>query len=155
MTTDTLDKIDKRILELLQLNAKTTIKEIAQDLSLSTTPIFERIKRMEAQGIISQYVALVNAKKIGKKLRAFIEISIVDHSMTAINTFVEAIKDYAEVIECHHVTGDSDFLIVILTEDIESYNRFITYKLSKAPNVGKVRSSFSLSTKKWTTAIKI
>jgi DNA-binding Lrp family transcriptional regulator len=150
-----LDKTDIRILDILQKDSKTTIKEIAHRLNLSTTPIFERIKRMETQGIISQYVAIVDPKKLGIKLTAFIEISIIDHSMQAIDAFVEAIQIYPEVIECHHVTGDSDFLITILTEDIESYNNFITKKLSKAPNVGKVRSSFSLSTKKKTTAIKL
>lgn len=151
----TLDKTDIRILNTLQKNAKTTIKEIATELKLSTTPIFERIKRLEAQGVITQYVALVDPKKLGKKLTAFVEISIIDHSMKAIDAFVDAIHVYPEVIECHHVTGDSDFLIIILTEDIETYNNFITKKLSKAPNVGKVRSSFSLSTKKRTTSIQV
>ncbi len=152
---NSLDKTDVQILNILQHNAKVTIKEIAGQLGLSTTPIFERIKRMEAQGVISQYVALIDAKKIGKKLRAFVEISMIDHSMEAINKFVDAVEKFSEVIECHHVTGDSDFLIVIVTEDIESYNHFVTYKLSKAPNVGKVRTSFSLSTKKYTTAILV
>lgn len=150
-----LDRIDRQILNILQLNAKATIKEIAAQLDLSTTPIFERIKRMEAQDIITQYVAIVNTKKLGKKLRAFVEISIIDHSMEAIDSFVQVIQDYPEVIECHHVTGDSDFLVIILTEDIETYNHFIVKKLSSAPNVGKVRSSFSLSLKKRTTAVKV
>lgn len=152
---NTLDRIDREILNILQHNAKATIKEIATQLELSTTPIFERIKRMEAQGIITQYVAIVNTKKLGKKLRAFVEISIVDHSMEAIDSFVQAIQEYPEVIECHHVTGDSDFLVIILTEDIETYNHFIVKKLSNAPNVGKVRSSFSLSLKKSTTAVRV
>ena len=69
--------------------------------------------------------------------------------------FVNAIKDFPEVIECHHVTGDSDFLVIILTKDIETYNNFIVKKLSEAPNVGKVRSSFSLSLKKRTTAVRV
>ena len=140
---------------MLQNNAKFTIKEMANSLGLSTTPIFERIKRLEAQGVISRYVALVDPRKVDKKLRVFIEISVADHSKTAINKFVDQITEHPEVIECHHVTGDSDFLIVLLTRDIESYNDFITQKLFKVSNVGKVRSSFSLSVRKQTTAINL
>ncbi len=150
-----LDEIDKQILNILQTNSKRTIKDMAEQLNLSTTPVFERIKRMEAQGIISQYVALVDPNKIDKKLRIFVEISVSDHSMKSIEKFISQIIKYKEVIECHHVTGDSDFLIVIVTKDIEAYNDFITRKLSKVPNVGKVRSSFSLSVKKKTTALHI
>ncbi len=150
-----LDDIDVSILDMLQNNAKFTIKEMANSLGLSTTPIFERIKRLEAQGVISRYVALVDPRKVDKKLRVFIEISVADHSKTAINKFVDQITEHPEVIECHHVTGDSDFLIVLLTRDIESYNDFITQKLFKVSNVGKVRSSFSLSVRKQTTAINL
>ena len=150
-----LDDIDVSILDMLQNNAKFTIKEMANSLGLSATPIFERIKRLEAQGVISRYVALVDPRKVDKKLRVFIEISVADHSKTAINKFVDQITEHPEVIECHHVTGDSDFLIVLLTRDIESYNDFITQKLFKVSNVGKVRSSFSLSVRKQTTAINL
>lgn len=150
-----LDKIDLSILRILQNNAKATIKEMATELGMSTTPIFDRIKRLEAQGVISKYVAIVDPAKLNKKLRVFIEISMADHSGEAINKFVNEITDHREVIECHHVTGDSDFLIVLQTRDIESYNEFITKKLFKVSNVGKVRSSFSLSVKKQTTAISL
>jgi len=150
-----LDNLDKQILNILQSNSKRTIKDISSELNLSTTPIFERIKRMEAQGIISQYVALVDPLKLDKKLRVFVEISVSDHTSKSIDKFVSQIIKHSEVIECHHVTGDSDFLIIIVTKDIEAYNHFITHKLSKVPNVGKVRSSFSLSVKKKTTALQI
>jgi len=150
-----LDKLDKQILNILQSNSKRTIKDIAQELNLSTTPIFERIKRMEAQGIISQYVALVDPQKLDKKLRIFVEISVADHSMKSIDKFVSQIIKHPEIIECHHVTGDSDFLLIIVTKDIEAYNDFISNKLSRVSNVGKVRSAFSLSIKKKTTALHI
>lgn len=151
----TLDQLDKQILNILQNNSKRTIKDIANELNLSTTPIFERIKRMEAQGVISHYVALVDPNKLDKKLRIFVEISVSDHSIKSIEKFITEIIKHTEVIECHHVTGDSDFLLIIVTKDIEAYNDFITRKLSKVPNVGKVRSSFSLSVKKKTTALHI
>jgi len=150
-----LDKLDKQILNILQINSKRTIKDIAKELNLSTTPIFERIKRMEAQGVISQYVALVDPHKLDKKLRIFVEISVSDHTIKSIDKFVAEIIKHPEVIECHHVTGDSDFLLIIVTKDIEAYNDFISNKLSKVSNIGKVRSAFSLSIKKKTTALYI
>lgn len=155
MEDKNFDNIDISILKKLQNNAKATIREIANSLDISTTPVFERIKRMEAQGVITKYVALLDPRKLNKKLRVFIEISVADHSKTAIEKFVSQIIEHPEVIECHHVTGDSDFLLVLLTRDIESYNDFITQKLFKVSNVGKVRSSFSLSVKKQTTAISL
>lgn len=150
-----LDKTDKAILNFIQNDSRLTIKEMASKLNLSTTPIFERLKRLEKNGVIQKYVAIVDAKKIGKKLKVFVNISIVDHSKAALESFVNQIQDYTEVIECHHITGDSDFLLKILVEDIEAYNRFVTEKLSVVPNIGNVTSSFSLSTRKHTTAMYI
>jgi len=150
-----LDKIDKAILEILQDNSRTTIKEIAKKLHLSTTPIFDRMKKLEKNGVIKKYVALVDGKKIGKQLIVFVNISISKHGKDALNAFVKAITKFPEVIECHHVSGDADFLLKLLLEDIESYNTFIMDKLSIIPNIGKVESRFSLSERKATTVIPI
>lgn len=150
-----LDQTDKAILNTIQENSRITIKEMAKQLNLSTTPIFERLKRLEKEAVIQKYVAIVDAKKIGKKLKVFVSISIVDHSKEAIEKFVKQINTYPEVIECHHITGDSDFLLKVIVEDIEAYNTFITDKLSVVPNIGNVTSSFALSTRKHTTAMRI
>lgn len=151
----TLDKTDKSILELLQENARLTIKEIAGKLHLSTTPIFERIKKLEKNGIINRYVALLNHRKLGKKLTAFIDISIKDHSKSALEAFVRQIITYDEILECHHVTGESDFMLKVVLRDVEAYNDFVLEKLSTVPNIGKIESRFSLSTRKSTTAIRL
>jgi DNA-binding Lrp family transcriptional regulator len=150
-----LDKTDKSILELLQENARLTIKEIAGKLHLSTTPIFERIKKLEKNGIINRYVALLNHRKLGKKLTAFIDISIKDHSKSALEAFVRQIITYDEILECHHVTGESDFMLKVVLRDVEAYNDFVLEKLSTVPNIGKIESRFSLSTRKSTTAIRL
>lgn len=147
-----LDETDRIILKLLQEDARMTIKEIAASLGLSTTPIFERIKRLERQGVIERYVALLDPIKLGKKLRAFIHISILDHSKQAVDEFVRQVETYPEVMECHHVTGDSDFLLIIVLADIAQYNQFVTEKLSTVSNIGRLNSSFSLSVRKKTTA---
>lgn len=153
--TITLDKTDKAILKLIQENSRLTIKEIAQQLNLSTTPIFDRMKKMEKNGVISKYVALVNQKLVGKGLTVFVHISISKHGKDALNSFVEAITAHPEVIECHHISGDADFILKLVLDNIDAYNTFIMEKLSIIPNIGKVESRFSLSQRKYTSTIPI
>jgi len=150
-----LDATDKAILEMLQENSRLTIKEMAERLHLSTTPIFDRMKKLEKNGVIKKYVALVDGKKLGKQLVVFVNISISKHGKDALNSFVEAITKFPEVTECHHITGNADFLLKLILTDIEAYNNFIMDKLSIIPNIGKVESRFSLSERKASTAIPI
>lgn len=150
-----LDKTDKAILVMLQENSRLTIKEMADKLHLSTTPIFDRMKKLEKNGVIKKYVALVDGKKLGKQLVVFVNISISKHGKDALNSFVEAITQFPEVTECHHITGNADFLLKLILTDIEAYNNFIMDKLSIIPNIGKVESRFSLSERKASTAVPI
>ncbi len=150
-----LDHVDKAILEMLQENCRLTIREMAASLNLSTTPIFERIKKMEKGGVIDRYVAIIDRKKVGQKLMAFVDISLQDHSKKALESFVEQVQEYPEIMECHHITGASDFLLKVVLEDVDAYNHFVLEKLSTIPNIGNVESRFSLSTRKNTTAISI
>jgi DNA-binding Lrp family transcriptional regulator len=150
-----LDPIEKQILNLLQLDSSVTIKQMANQLHLSTTPIFDRMKRMEKYGVIKNYVAVVDGRKIGKSLTVFINISLKEHGKGAINEFVESVIKFPEVLECHHISGDADFFLKLNLKDIESYNQFILDKLSVLPHIGKVESRFSLSERKCTTAICI
>ena len=150
-----LDTTDLAILRMLQTDARLTIKEMASELNLSTTPVFERIKRLDKQGVIERYVAVLNQRLLGKKLIAFVDISMKDHSKKAIEEFVKVVIDYPEVLECHHVTGESDFHLKVVIEDIEMYNRFVLDKLSTVPNIGKVESRFSLSERKLTNVLDL
>jgi len=149
----TLDNIEKQVLTLLQEDSTITIKQMAESLHLSTTPIFDRMKRMEKAGVIKNYVAIVDGKKIGKSLTVFINISLKEHGKGAINEFVEAITAFPEVLECHHISGDADFFLKLILKDIEAYNQFILDKLSILPHIGRVESRFSLSERKSITAI--
>ncbi len=150
-----LDQTDRSILRILQNDSRVTIKEMAKQLNLSTTPIFERMKKLEKWGIIKQYVALVDPSKVGKTLTVFINLSIKEHDKKSINAFVKAIVKFPEVVECHHITGNADFLIKLILENIEAYNQFILEKLSLLPYIGRVESRFSLSVRKATTVIPI
>ena len=143
-----LDDTDLNILALLQQNARMTVKEMSEKLDLSTTPIFERIKKMEKLGIIDHYTAVINWDKMGKKLAAFAHISFKDHSKKLIAAFEEKILELEEVLECHYVTGGADFIIKIQVQDIEKYKEFVTERLFNIPNIARIESFLSLTVKK-------
>lgn len=150
-----LDAIDYQILSMLQQDCRMTIKELSARLSLTTTPVFERIKKMEKLGIIDRYIAVINPEKLGKKLNAFAQISLKEHSKAAVKAFVEHIISFPEVMECHYVTGAADFILKVLVADIEEYNQFVLNKLADVPNIGKVESALSLSVEKKSSVIPL
>ena len=147
-----LDDIDKEIIKIMQDNCRITVKELSERLGLSATPVFERIKKLENTGVIQKYVALIDPIKLGRKLIAFLHVSIKGHSSDSLNQFIDYITELDEVMECYHVTGEFDFIIKVVTRDMESYNQFILTKLSVVPNISRVHSQFSLSVRKNTTA---
>jgi len=150
-----LDSTDTKILKLLQENSRLTIREMASQMHLSTTPIFERIKRMEKEKVIEKYVALVSPKKIGKSMFAFVDISLKEHRKEAVEEFVDQVIQFPEVMECHHISGNADFVIKVLLKDMEAYNQFVLEKLSIVPNIGHLESRFCLSVRKYSTVIPI
>lgn len=155
MILNKLDITDLEILKILQVDNKKTIKDMANQLNLSTTPIFERIKKLEKLGIIDKNIAVLNPKLLNLKLTAFISISVSDHRKLAIDQFSDEIIQFPQVMECHHITGSSDFLVKILVEDIDAYNEFLTNQISNVSNIAKIESAFSLSTRKLTLALPL
>lgn len=140
-----LDQTDIKILEILQQDGRITTKALAEQLNLTTTPVFERVKRLEKDGIIKQYVALVDNRKLGLSLTAFISISLTKHSRSYLEKFVTEVNQYPEVMECYHIAGNFDFLLKIVVNNMEKYESFILTKLSTIANLGQVQSSFVLS----------
>ena len=145
---NSLDKIDTQILALLQQNSNRTTKSIANELGMTTTPIFERIKKLEKEGYINKYVAVLNNKKIGLKQTVFIGITLQGHTRSFLEKFVTQINSFPEVIECHRVSGNFDYLLKLVVEDIEAYETFIISKLTLLPYLGNVQSLIALSTSK-------
>ncbi len=140
-----LDQTDKNILKLLQSNGKITIKELASKLNLTATPIFERIKRLENDGYISSYKAILNRKKIGLKLVAFCNISLKSHEASYIAKFEKDILQFDEVIECYHIAGMFDYLIKVMVFDMDAYQHFVAKKLASIENLGQVQSAFVMT----------
>lgn len=137
-----LDKKDFAILHLLQQNARITVKEISEKTHLSTTPVHERIKKMEASGVIKQYATLVDHVKINKSLMVICYVSLKQHSKTAGVKFIKAINELNEVIECYSISGEFDFMLKVMCEDMNAYYDFHVNKLSAAENIGHVQSTF-------------
>jgi len=145
-----LDTTDKQLLILLQKDSNQTVKSLSEKLGKSTTPIFERIKKLEKEGYIEGYSARLNAKKIGLKQTVFIAISLQGHTRSYLEKFVKEINDFSEVIECHRVSGGFDYLLKLIVKDIEAYETFIITKLTLLPYLGNVQSHIVLSSSKQT-----
>lgn len=148
-----LDTKDLAILRLLQDNARISVKEIAESVQLSTTPVHERIKRLEASGVIKQYATLIDGAKIKKSLMVICYVSLNQHSKKSGSTFIKLINDLPEVVECYSISGEFDFMMKIVTEDMNSYYNFHVNKLSQAENIGQVQSVFIMGVVKQTHAL--
>lgn len=137
-----LDTKDLEILSLLQQNARMTVKEIAEKVHLTPTPVHERIKRLEDTGVIRQYAALLDPAQVKKSLMVICYVSIRQHNKNAGIKFIKAIQEMPEVIECYNISGEFDFMLKVVAENMDSYYDFHVNKLSQMENMGQVQSVF-------------
>jgi len=140
-----MDAIDKAILEILEENAKLGTKEIAQQVGLSVTPTYERIKKLEREGVIRRYTIELDKKKIGKELRVFCYVSLKEHNLDLLQRFEEQVIALPEVASCYHIAGDHDYALMIDIQDMETYEQFLRHKLTTIPSIVNVRSSFVMN----------
>ena len=145
-----LDEKDLAILKLLQHNARITVREISDAIHLSTTPVHERIKRMEDAGVIKQYATLLDHSKVKKGLMVICYVSLRQHNKTAGAKFIKAIMEMNEVMECYNISGDFDFMLKVLVENMDAYYDFHVNRLSEAENIGNVQSVFLMGIVKQT-----
>ena len=137
-----LDQKDMAILRLLQHNARITVKEISAKIHLSTTPVHERIKRMEEAGVIRQYATLLDHSKVKKGLMVICYVSLRQHNKTAGGKFIRMIQEMNEVIECYNISGEFDFMLKVVVENMDAYYDFHVNRLSQDENIGHVQSVF-------------
>lgn len=137
-----LDHIDHQIITLLQADSNINVKALASTLNLTVTPVYERIKKLENTGIIEKYVAKVNPYKLGLDLLVFTHVSLKEHTKAFLINFEKEVVSLNEVIECHHVSGEHDYLLKVMVKNMEGYRHFLTDKLAKIKNIGNVHSSF-------------
>ena len=149
------DQTDIQLLMLLQTDGKKTTKEYSNILGLSTTAVYERIKRLERTGVIKNYVALLDKKKIKKAFQVFCLVKLVQHTEKNVLQFEKEVIQLEEVAECYHISGDYDYILKIHLADIEAYREFMVTKLTAIPNIGSTQSSFAISEVKYTTALQV
>lgn len=148
-----LDAIDLRILGALQENARLTTKELAARVNLSTTPVFERLKRLEKDGWIKKYVAVLDAEKLGRGFTVFCSVKLKQMSRQVARDFVSIIRDIPQVAECYNISGEYDYLLKIQSPDMKYYNEFIINVLGNIDAIGSVLSSFVMNEIKNTHAV--
>jgi Lrp/AsnC family leucine-responsive transcriptional regulator len=152
---ENIDAIDLAILNQLQNNSNINIKELASKINLTPTPVYERIKRLERDGYILKYVALLDKQKLKRGMTVFCNVRLKEHAKNVGANFVKDIVALPEIVECYNIAGDYDFMLKILVEDVASYQDFVMHKLSTIENIGNTNSIFVMGEIKHSTALPI
>ena len=152
---ENLDDIDRKILRILQRNSDLTVKELAAKLHLSTSPTFERQKRLERDGYIERYMAVVNPHKVGNGIMVLCNIRLKQHSQELIQEFMDVVQNLEEITECYNTSGDYDFLIKVYAHDMKSYQQFMLNTLGTIDCIGSLHSIFVIDETKNTHGVPI
>lgn len=152
---ETLDETDRKILRILQRNSDLTVKELAAKLHLSTSPTFERQKRLERDGYIERYMAVLNARKVGNGIMVLCNIRLKQHSQELIQEFMDVVQNLEEITECYNTSGDYDFLIKVYAHDMKSYQQFMLNTLGTINCIGSLHSIFVIDETKNTHGVPI
>lgn len=138
------DATDRKLLSLLQEDSRRTTKELSLKLNLSATAVYERVKKLEREGVITRYVALLDRKKVDKGFVVFCHIKLMQHTREYLTKFENEITRLDEVLECYHVSGDYDYILKIYVKDMEAYREFMVTKLTTLQHIGSTHSTFMI-----------
>ena len=152
---ETLDETDRKILRILQRNSDLTVKELAAKLHLSTSPTFERQKRLERDGYIERYMAVLNPRKVGNGIMVLCNIRLKQHSQELIQEFMDVVQNLEEITECYNTSGDYDFLIKVYAHDMKSYQQFMLNTLGTINCIGSLHSIFVIDETKNTHGVPV
>ena len=150
-----LDTTDWKILARLQEDARISNVDLARAVGLSPSPCLNRVRALEASGVIARYVSLLDPLKLGLTVSVFIQVSLEKQMRNALDTFEASILSRDEVMECYLMTGDADYLLRVIVSDVQSLERFIVDYLAKIPGVASIKSSFALKQVKYKTALPL
>lgn len=150
-----LDEIDRKILALLQGNARLANIELADQVGLSPSPCLRRVRELEERGIVRRYVTLLDPAQVGLPVSVFVNVTLERQIEPALERFEAAILKRPEVMECYLMTGDCDYLLRVVTADLSAYERFLVENLTRVPGVSSIRSSFALKQVKYSTALPL
>jgi Lrp/AsnC family transcriptional regulator len=150
-----LDRVDRQILGLIQDDASLSIQQIADQVGLSVNPCWRRIRQMEAAGVIQRRVAVVNPEKVGLGLTVYVRVKTREHSADWAKKLNEVIRAMPEILECHRIGGDVDYLLKIVVEDMAGYDRIYKELIARVPSLADVSALFSMERLKSATALPI
>ena len=150
-----LDAIDRRILDRLQEDGRVSNVELANDVGISSSPCWRRVRELESRGVISGYVALVDAAAVGLPVSVFVQVTLERQIETALETFEAAVKERPEVMECYLMTGDADYLLRVVVSDLPTYEAFLKDHLTRIPGIANIKSSFALNQVKYRTSLPL
>ena len=150
-----LDTIDRRILQLLQVEGRMTNSKLAEEVGISPSATLERVRKLEREDVIQGYHAIVDPESVACGTAAFVSVSLHAHEKRALEEFEQVVMGFPEVVSCYHVAGDSDFLLKVTVQNIPAYRRFVLERLSELGNLRHVETAFVLETVKETTALPL
>lgn len=155
MKKQQLDRIDIKILEVLQQDARISNIDLARQVGLSPSPCHRRMRMIEEAGLVKQYVTLLDRIAVGLELTAFVEVALGHKEPKTITAFQQAVQELPEIMECHVMTGESDYMLRIAAQDIESFRSLIMTKILAMPGVDRTRTNISLGEVKYTTSLPL
>jgi len=155
MGNERFDRATREILEALQRDGRQSTQQLADQVGLSATPVWRRIKELEDSGVIRRHVALVDREKLGLDICVLAYVSLVRHSEGAVEQFERLVQATREIIECHAITGDADYVIKVVVPDMKAYDQFLQSQIFKVPGVASVRSNVTLREVKYETALPV
>jgi Lrp/AsnC family transcriptional regulator, leucine-responsive regulatory protein len=150
-----LDSIDRRILEALQKQGRMSNADLSDKVNLSPSACHRRVQRLEKEGVIRDYVALLNPRKIGRQTTVFVEITLSGQADEVLDAFEKAVARVPDVLECHLMAGSADYLLKVVALDTEDFARIHRKSLATLPGVAQMQSSFALRTVRQTTALPV
>ena len=151
----TLDNTDRRILRVIQEEARVSNSELAERVGLSPSPCWRRVRTLEENGVIERYVTLVNAKAVGLPINVFATVTLEKQAESALELFEKAVKKRPEVMECNLMTGEFDYLLRVVVPDLAAYERFLMDHLTRSKGIASIKSSFSLKQVSYKTALPL
>lgn len=155
MPPNALDEIDRRILSVLQENARIANVDLAKRVGVSASPCWRRVRELEESGAIARYVTLVDPAALGLQVNIFVQVTLEKQVEAALEVFENAVQERPEVMECYLMTGDADYHLRIVVADLQAYERFLMDHLTRVPGIANIRSSFALKQVKYTTALPL
>jgi DNA-binding Lrp family transcriptional regulator len=150
-----LDRLDRRILDELQADARISNQDLAQRVGLSPAPCWRRLRRLEEDGFIGGYATLLSAPAIGLPIQAYALVSLENHHPQTVRQFDHLVRERPEVLECHSMSGPNDYLLRIVAASMDAYEQFLSTRVLQLPGVRSVNTSFVLRTKKFTTKLPV